>query len=240
MVVWQGITEGGTAVPVQVTEAGRVVAEGKEGPAGPPGPPGPEGPQGEYGPGDDVDLGSINATGAIKSESTFLSYRNATDTTFLTGYLNDDIKLTLNADGGINAAGNCVIGNPTSNSSKVLLNKNGSGSFQTAVRARGSVLELQDWQNTSSSNYLLSGQGNVLGAMTDTVTIATDGSATFALDKAGFTSDGEIFFTSRNERYRLVVSNSLVTAEPYTREIELREKAQKLREPRTQDIVPED
>ena len=41
MVVWQGITEGGTAVPVQITEDGKVVAIGE---AGPPGPPGPAGP----------------------------------------------------------------------------------------------------------------------------------------------------------------------------------------------------
>ena len=40
MVVWQGITEGGTAVPVQITEEGKVVAIGEAGPAGPPGPPG--------------------------------------------------------------------------------------------------------------------------------------------------------------------------------------------------------
>ena len=40
MVVWQGITEGGTAVPVQITEEGKVVAIGEPGPEGPPGPPG--------------------------------------------------------------------------------------------------------------------------------------------------------------------------------------------------------
>ena len=43
MVVWQGITEGGTAVPVQVTEEGKVVAIGEAGPTGPPGPEGPPG-----------------------------------------------------------------------------------------------------------------------------------------------------------------------------------------------------
>ena len=43
MVVWQGITEGGTAVPVQITEEGKVVAIGETGPQGPPGPPGPPG-----------------------------------------------------------------------------------------------------------------------------------------------------------------------------------------------------
>ena len=46
MVVWQGITEGGTAVPVQITEEGKVVAIGEAGPEGPRGPQGPEGPPG--------------------------------------------------------------------------------------------------------------------------------------------------------------------------------------------------
>ena len=59
MVVWQGITEGGTAVPVQITEEGKVVAIGEEGPEGPPGAdgkdgkdsdvPGPPGPPGTPG-----------------------------------------------------------------------------------------------------------------------------------------------------------------------------------------------
>ena len=47
MVVWQGITEGGTAVPVQITEEGKVVAIGETGPKGDPGEPGPPGPPGE-------------------------------------------------------------------------------------------------------------------------------------------------------------------------------------------------
>ena len=47
MVVWQGITEGGTAVPVQITEEGKVVAIGESGPRGPEGPEGPPGPKGQ-------------------------------------------------------------------------------------------------------------------------------------------------------------------------------------------------
>ena len=47
MVVWQGITAGGTAVPVQITEEGKVVALGEAGPEGPEGPEGPPGPPGE-------------------------------------------------------------------------------------------------------------------------------------------------------------------------------------------------
>ena len=62
MVVWQGITSGGTAVPIQVTEAGEVVAAtntpvpGPEGPPGPDGPPGADGKDGKDGaPGRDGD-----------------------------------------------------------------------------------------------------------------------------------------------------------------------------------------
>ena len=64
MVVWQGVTSGGTIVPVQVTDEGKVVAQGEKGDQGPPGPPGqdgqqgPPGPPGPYGPGDNVTFGS--------------------------------------------------------------------------------------------------------------------------------------------------------------------------------------
>lgn len=49
MVVWQGITAGGTAVPVQVTKSGEVVAATNTPVPGPEGPSGPEGPQGPSG-----------------------------------------------------------------------------------------------------------------------------------------------------------------------------------------------
>ena len=59
MVVWQGITEDGTATPVQVNDEGKVIAIGEEGPPGPPGAdgqdgqdsqvPGPPGPPGADG-----------------------------------------------------------------------------------------------------------------------------------------------------------------------------------------------
>ena len=50
MVVWQGITEGGTAVPVQITEEGKVVAIGEQGPKGDTGEQGPKGDKGDTGP----------------------------------------------------------------------------------------------------------------------------------------------------------------------------------------------
>lgn len=47
--ILEGTTSSGAVVPVQVTDQGRVVAEGLEGPQGPQGPQGPEGPPGPSG-----------------------------------------------------------------------------------------------------------------------------------------------------------------------------------------------
>ena len=52
------------------------------------------------------------------------------------------------------------------------------------------------------------------------------GSAVFAGGACGFTSTGELFFTSRGTRYKLFVSQGLVQAEEYTRQMELKEKGE--------------
>ena len=49
--ILEGTTSSGAVVPVQVTDEGRVVAEGLTGPEGPQGPEGPEGPPGPAGDG---------------------------------------------------------------------------------------------------------------------------------------------------------------------------------------------
>ena len=69
--------------------------------------------------------------------------------------------------------------------------------------------------------------GNVLmGASQQVVIDTSTGNATFANGNCGFTSAGELFFTSRNERYKMIVSNGICQAEPYTRQMELKEKAE--------------
>ena len=79
-----------------------------------------------------------------------------------------------------------------------------------------------DVTNASGQAQLWKGRNN-----TDlTSTITADGSADFAGGKCGFTSSGELFFTSRNSRYKLVVQDQLVLAEPYTRQMELKEKVE--------------
>ncbi len=50
-----------------------------------------------------------------------------------------------------------------------------------------------------------------------TVAFSSDGAAEFAGGKCGFTENGEIFFTSRNSMYKLLVQGELVVAEPYVR-----------------------
>ena len=48
-ILWSGLTDTGSIVPVQVDNQGRVVAQGINGADGPPGPQGPPGPEGPAG-----------------------------------------------------------------------------------------------------------------------------------------------------------------------------------------------
>ena len=248
MVLWQGLTEGGTAVPVQVTEAGKVVAEGQqgqEGPPGSPGPPGPPGPQGEYGPGDDVDLGKITATGTIRAGGepwageqgaaiavgTVQGTHNAGSAVWRGGLVGGSTTSSITADGSITAIGNANFG---LNSGSVAQDKegiglNGAGTVSTYV-ATTSVA------NTNAFAVLRStaaGGGAVWS-------VKKDGSIEAAGNQAGFTVGGELYFTSRGTRYKLEVAGGLCNAIPYTREMQLKENVQNLRKPRTTDSVPED
>jgi len=256
MVLWQGLTEGGTAVPVQVTEAGRVVAEGQQGPAGEEGPQGPkgdQGPQGEYGPGDDVDLGSITTSGSIEAEGNIYVSGGA-DTPG-----SDNFGLSVTA-GGIKVRNNLtaesayVFESVNASGTKIKLRPDGSATFagnidctkHLSVNVAGQVGSNYAYRvvNGNAEPFRVDGGGNVetAGAITiGTLILASaDGSISAAGNAAGITSSGEIYFTSRGTRYKIFVSQGLVQAEPYTREMELRERAEALRKPRTTDSVPED
>ena len=50
-----------------------------------------------------------------------------------------------------------------------------------------------------------------------TISFAADGAVEFASGKCGFTENGELFFTSRNSLYKLLVQGELCYAEPYVR-----------------------
>jgi len=82
MVVWQGITEGGTAVPVKVTEDGEVISKGIAGEQGPPGEDGKDGQQGP--PGQDGQPGPPGTPGvqwpADPFEGAFLVWLNGQPT----------------------------------------------------------------------------------------------------------------------------------------------------------------
>jgi len=252
MVLWQGLTEGGTAVPVQVTEAGRVVAEGQQGPPGEEGPQGPkgdQGPQGEYGPGDDVDLGSITAAGAVQCErpadSTSDGFAIKAGTKKRFGVdasgslkLSDDIatdttvSIELKAsDGSIKSVGN---GNFGLNGGTVSRDEEGVG-----ISAAGALVTYVSSESDLNSNAFAVFKTTAAGGGI-TCSVKKNGSASFAGNTCGFTSEGEIYMTSRGTRYKIFVSQGLVQAEPYTREMELRERAEALRKPRTTDSVPED
>ena len=242
MVLWQGLTEGGTAVPVQVTEAGKVVAEGKEGQKGDPGepgapgPPGPPGPRGEYGPGDDVDLGSITASGGVAASGMITSgeliacnkegIRSDSQDVFIS-YKTDGTTpgVSIKGGGSITAAGNVTIEGAITSRSEIIVN------------ATSGYLS-----NTDSGYHFRGrrGDGTHATEIWANGDINTDGKLTAAENAAGITNSGELYLTSRGTRYKLVVAGGLVTPEPFTRQMELKERAEALRKPRTTDSVPED
>ena len=264
MVVCQGITEGGTAVPVQVTEEGRVVAEGQEGKEGPPGQPGPPGPQGEYGPGDDVDLGNITAAGTVTAagdiKSGTVNYNSAANHGVLLkeeGYVQINspevrtvfqvrspasdagapggLTYYIDSDGTVLTRGHVKIGGTLPSAPNIELNASdgsatflGNGRFKRSLALEngygpdqpgGAALKIRTWDNAATAAQ-----------------ITYDGSITAAGDKCGFTAAGELFLTSRGTRYKLVVAGGLVNAEPYTRAMELKEKAEAARSPRGDSV----
>ena len=248
MVLWQGLTEGGTAVPVQVTEAGKVVAEGQqgqEGPPGSPGPPGPPGPQGEYGPGDDVDLGKITATGTIRAGGepwnfekgaavavgTVTSTNNSGAAVWRGCLVGGSTTSSITADGSISAAGG-EANIYADGTIEIGDNPNGSGNTGLSLATTGGLITRTSL-NPSVKIFPPTGS-------TPSITLNRDGSIEAAGNQAGFTVDGELYFTSRGTRYKLEVAGGLCNAIPYTREMQLKEKVQNLRKPRTTDSVPED
>jgi len=109
MAILEGTTADGALVPVEVTTAGRVVAEGLTGPEGPQGPQGEKGDKGDQGdPGSPGNLwsgsdpGDISYTGGsvgigITSPSTALDVRGSSETSIRWG-TTDNFYGTLYAD----------------------------------------------------------------------------------------------------------------------------------------------
>jgi len=266
-VIWSGITEEGAVVPVQVTDEGKVVAVA-DGPEGDYLPITGGTLTGDLNVSDGitlaadgsaeflgkVDIGDLlngNAenkgvriyeNGAIYGQSPGSSSDNSQMLRF---YKGRDLNVW------IDAGGSAEFGN-----GKIYLDKSGSASFDGSIIvadgysspgnagltvSKSGVISVRRTDNT---NNVFAGYG--LNDSSPTSIINADGSAGFAGNKCGFTADGGIFFTSRNARYKLLVQGELVVAEPYTRQMELKEKAEQFiadkreTKPSTQDEVTPD
>ena len=236
-VIWSGVTEEGAVVPVQVTAEGKVVAVG-------------DGPEGEYLKltggnltGDltiDTDKialnenGSASFAGNVTTQATYRwgdgSARIAGDTLAdLIAVILNDSSICLFKDDSVHVIDPGV----SATQGTVVLNNNGSATFASNVVSGGdpSLAANHGIKMTPDGSLIATGEDSAItmyipGDTTAKTIIYANGSAKFAGSRCGFTSSGELFFTSRNERYKLIVSNGICQAEPYTRQMELKEKAE--------------
>ena len=239
-VIWSGITEEGAVVPVQVTAEGKVVAVG-------------DGPSGDY-----LPTTGGNLTGDLTIDTDKIALTTDGSATFagnveLGGTPSLGVKGSALLSAGVVTA--CV-----SPGSRVWYGyQEGSTTATSEIRGDGSATFRGSAAGGTTSVFLSPvGQIAITGASNESEVfkvkrvgsnivnsiIQADGSATFANRKCGFTSAGELFFTSRNERYKLIVSNGICQAEPYTSQMELKEKAEQFiadkRETKPSDSDPSD
>ena len=250
-IILYGVTSGGTSVPIEVTDEGKLVVDTSNFPTD------------EFiKQGDDIEAGSITATGTAEigvdtgdyqegirlnnetNGSQLTCYANSTATQYpvIRVYdgqdpgLDTQIKAQINNDGSITAAGFIQAGTTGGASAN-----NGTYIYSTRYiddsNHGSAALNAAALDGDLASIQVVDRSG---GGSSETFVVKPEGSITAAGNKCGFTAAGELFFTSRNQRYKAVVQGGNVMAEEYTRATELQEKAAKLREPRTQDIVSED
>ena len=244
-VIWSGVTEEGAVVPVQVDETGKVIATSsvtgdyvkKTG----------DNMSGNLTFGENITLDAASGSADFESnvvvgDTPWTGDLGAAITFNRNSGLGGYLQATADSSKGavifrgrnagstdstidIKAEGTVLIGGVIPSSPNISLNANGSSEFAGGVQSNKFFFSVIDSAVSNPSNYnavLV----DYLG--TQTAKIKADGSATFAGQNCGFTSAGELFFSSRNERYRLVVQGELCVAEPYTREMELREKAEQI------------
>ena len=242
MITLYGVTEDGTTVPVQVTEDGKLVVH----------------QDGSFEPGDDIEAGNITATGSITAAGDLVlgepdgssgssvklygaigsiaAYYQTTGTNnaIVEGF--SDVGSTKNqvfkvsTDGLITTLGNVQVGEGP----QVSLGSNG------AILNTGRIFAATELSEDGSTPGLSVGANN--GALIYTNgNIVTRGDALFANRKCGFTSEGDLVFTSRGDRFRIVVQQGICYADPYPVSLELKEKLDR-REPKTDttDIVRPD
>ena len=238
-----GITSDGTSVPIEVTADGKLVVD-------------TSGIQGFIKQGDDIEAGSITGAGTLKAGTeNFFEWRPAygvcqlsttssnADQSLLYGQsevggsTTDAFKITCGGD--LTAAGSISSSSLTATRSDDV---DYVGRFIcSGSRGYGILIDLANQVDQSSTAFKIKRAGQLVTEISDAGAFWT------ASGKCGFTADGELVFYSRGTRYKAVVQGGNVAAEPYTRAMELQEKAAQLREnaedlkePRTQDIVPED
>ena len=240
-VIWSGITEEGAVVPVQVTAEGKVVAVG-------------DGPEGNYLPitggeltgdlsvdGDitvtgaaafagSVDIGNLDfslttSSGGELRPAGILSLQRPASTIlnaeFISAFLGDQQTFRVEVGGKVLLAGDIDCGNTGANAEGgkpgVYLDAS-AGRVYCIRQSEGKVFSAYN-NGVKGIEFMSSGNASFAGDL-------SANSATFANGACGFTAAGEIFFTSRGSRYKLFVSNGMVQAEAYTRQMELKEKAE--------------
>ena len=248
-VIWSGITEEGAVVPVQVTEEGKVVAVG-DGPEGEYVKKTGDNMTGNLTLG--TDEITLNADGSAEfkermsieaSAGPLLSLKrndfeegvtsNPNSYSIFDIYDRNNLRTARYAADGTIFLGNSTTGSVSgSGNANISLNADGSASFAGGVDLRGylalngadSNAQIVASARGAASDFDIYLRGSNKDASQTWGIESNEGSASFASDACGFTSGGELFFTSRGTRYKLVVTGELCTAEPYTREMQLKEK----------------
>ena len=231
-VIWSGVTEEGAVVPVQVDETGKVIATAAV-------------PGGDYvkKTGDNMtgDLtlgtdkielnvdGSASFAGVVTAGSsttdvgTSIFYGNRTQSALYAKNYGSGQSLLLE---GASAAPVFQIDDSNGfNNESVVIKGDGSATFAGRIFGADAVVGSKDY--TGPYSYV--GPTEIalnLNQSSPVFKVTNDGSAEFVSGKCGFTFSGELFFTSRGARYKLVVQDQLCIAEPYTRQMELKEKAE--------------
>ena len=245
--------EDSSVVPVACDASGRLLLE--EQGQGPPGPPGPKGDDGDPFNGnfaDDVTFGgSAKFAGSVNSDGLFFS---GTPTTsrglFQANVPSDKVGNAANT----NEAFRVVRYNPLTSaqeSTNVAIYSDGSAEFKGRVKVEDVTGVSSFYASSakdagkahftgtiigdpSADNYLFLGQvagGNDNGVK---FSVASDGSATFAGNKAGFTKEGYLWCTTRRGDTVILdaTSNGLaswVEYTPTTRKDEIRDKLDAIR-----------
>ena len=225
MITLYGVTEDGTTVPVQVTDDGKLVVH----------------KEGGYTPGMDLEAGNITTTGAINSADdvtvgtfnfdspdaagallanggTVHSQRKGNysgNSDLFCGYKGTDPVFKVSPVGDITTNGVITTSGAIQHSSLKTTSDEGSG-FK--ANPSGTLLLQRSSSITGTSRFITCFWGQ-------NVVLNLNANGNFAINGgvAGITGSGELYFTSRGERYKIVVQNGMCMADTYTREQQIRD-----------------